>query len=206
MTFDELLQEILGDVPKATGRDIHRASNRVVGQLNRRLGGVYTIDIAYTSGAAATGYTWTAGTYELTLADYIKALKKVWVGDDEFIRKDYDFVINVSTGYYFATKGRDAIVFPSAVLSATSDDLVLEIYKKIINFTSTARSTTMTIPTQMERVLVDGVMTWLLALPKYKDEDLYAIFKEQYERGLDELETLENFRFTRSMTELEYSV
>ena len=77
-------------------------------------------EVAYTSGAASTGYTWTAASYALTLNTYVKALKKVWIGDNEYTQRDYNTLINISSGYYYAKKGRNVIVFPSAVLSAAS--------------------------------------------------------------------------------------
>ena len=204
MTFKELQQEILGDLPKVTGNDIFRACKRVIGQINRRIDGIDTIEVAYTSGAAATGYTWSSSTFEFTLNDYVKAIQKIWIGDQEYTQQDYNYLINISSGYYYAKKGRNIIVFPSAVLSATSDDLLLEIYKKIENFADTDPDTVMTIPESFENVVIDGVMKWLLGLPKFKDKDLYDEFKENYERGLSEIETLEHFKFTRSLTDMEY--
>lgn len=204
MTFKELQQEILGDLDKVTGNDIFRACKRVVAQINRRIDGIDTIEVAYTSGAASTGYTWTAASYALTLNSYVKALKKVWIGDNEYTQRDYETLINISSGYYYAKKGRNVIVFPSAVLSATSDDLLLEIFKNIENFADTDPATVMTIPDSFKEVVIDGVMKWLLALPKFKDKDLYDEFTANYERGLEEIETLENFKFSRSLTDMEY--
>ena len=204
MTFAELHDEITADIPDVKAMQIFRAANRVIKQINRRVTGIFTLETAYTSGSAASGYTWDATNFELTLHVDIKQLHRVYVLKQEYDSIDYNDLRNITSGYYYAYKDRDTIVFPQNVIEAATDIMYLEVYKKILAFTDTARATEITIPEQIETVLLDGVTSYLYAMPSYKDKDMYDVVKADYERGLDELDTLEHFRFPPVNSAMEY--
>jgi len=204
MTFAELHDEIKADIPDAKVQQILRAANRVIKQINRRVTGIFTLETAYTSGSAASGYTWDSTNFELTLHTDIKQLLRVYVLKQEFSPIDYNYLRNITSGYSYAFKDRDTIVFPYDVVDAATDIMYLEIYKKILDFADTTRTTSITVPTQIETVIFDGVLSYLYAMPSYKDKDMYEVVKSDYERGLDELDTLEHFRFPPANIAMEY--
>ena len=204
MTFAELFDEVKADIPDATIKQVLRGGNRVIQQINRRIIGVFVLDTAYTSSAAATGYSWDSTNFELTLNTYVKSLYEVYIDKQKYRLIEYNALKNLSSGYFYALKDRDTIVFPSDVVSAATNVMYLEIYKKILEFADFDRATSITIPAAAERVLIDGVLTYLLKLPKLKDDDLYKSFKEDYDQGLQELDALESSRYTPIDIDLEY--
>ena len=192
MTFLSLVDEIKADINDVTNRNAFRVANMVIQQINQRVAGIFGVEVAYTAGAAASGYTWSSPTLTLP-SGTIKKVLEVYVDEQQFDEIEYSTIKNITTGFYYAYLDKDNIVFGYNVVptaGGSSEIIYLEVYKEIDEFADTAEATTITIPIQAERVLNDGVMAYLLALPEYKDTDMQALFNGYYERGITELEAL----------------
>lgn len=144
-----------------------------------------------------TDYTWDNVNKELTLPEYVKEVIEVFENGVELENRGYEYTKDSdnSSENIFTFVNRKKIALPTKLMDAASDIFEVKMLKDLDLISSDASSTDVDIPQQLDQTLISGVMMYLLAKPKYKDPDLFAINKDAYDKGLKDAETLEIQRF-----------
>ena len=136
--------------------------------------------IAAASKANQYSFDWTNST--VTLGTRTKIVEQVFINDLELEMKDQPYAYDSDrTKDYVATfTGRSVMHLPSNRFTGSGDTLKFRIEKDISVIDTTDCDTEIDIPLQYEQVLISGAKYCLLALPKYKDADMYAVEQQNY--------------------------
>jgi hypothetical protein len=136
--------------------------------------------IAAASKANQYSFDWTNST--VTIGPRTKIVEEVFINDLELEMKDQPYAYDSDrTKDYVATFiGRSVIHIPSNRFTGADDTLKFRIEKDISVIDTTDWDTEIDIPLQYEQVLISGAKYCLLALPKYKDADMYAVEQQNY--------------------------
>ena len=145
--------------------------------------------ITATNKAKQYSFDWTNST--VTLGSRTKIVDQVFIDDLELEIKDQPYAYNSDrTKDYVATfTGRRVMHLPSNRFTGSGDTLKFRVEKDLSVIDTTDWDTTIDIPSQYEQVLISGTKYCLLALPKYKDADLYTVEQQNY---TSEMQALQN--------------
>tara|TARA_R110002020_G_scaffold82687_7_gene205062 strand:- start:2453 stop:3349 length:897 start_codon:yes stop_codon:yes gene_type:complete len=145
--------------------------------------------IAATSKTNQYSFDWTNST--VTLGARTKIVEQVFINDLELEIKDQPYAYDSDrTKDYVATfTGRRIMHLPSNRFTGSGDTLKFRVEKDLSVIDTTDWDTTIDIPSQYEQVLISGTKYCLLALPKYKDADLYTVEQQNY---TSEMQALQN--------------
>ena len=136
-------------------------------------------------------FDWTNST--VTLGPRTKVVDQVFIDNLELEIKDHEYTYNTDrTKEYIATfTGRRIMHLPSSRFSGINSTLKFKVEKDISIIDTTDWDTEIDIPAQYEQVLISGAKYCLLALPKYKDADQYAVEQQNYTSEIQALQILE---------------
>ena len=143
---------------------------------------------------------------ELTVPSDVKEIIKVFENNKELDPRSFESVndSNNSTKLIYNVRGRSKIRFPSGVGDSADDEIHLEINKDISEFLNTASAASIEIPASMKETIIAGTLSYLLATPEFKDEDLFALNKDAYDSGLRAITELEIVRLPNAKHDRDY--
>lgn len=147
--------------------------------------------IAAASKAKQYSFDWTNST--ITLGSRTKSVDQVFIDNLELEIKDHEYTYDSDrTKDYIATfTGRRIMHLPSNRFTGSGDTLKFRVEKDLATIDTTDWDTETDIPAQYEQVLISGTKYCLLALPKYKDADMYAVEQQNYTSEIQALQSLE---------------
>ena len=201
MNFGEINSQIQADISGLTQKlEVLRALNRVIRDINARFPGHLQVETGLTNSAgtltASTDYTWDNTNKILTLPDYCKKLLMVFENNTELERRGFEFVKDSDNDdeLAFAIHSRNKISL-AGDLADTADDIIqIKMLKDFTVLTSSASSTTLDTPDQLDEVLLNGIRYYIYAKPAYRDDVLLKLSGEQYTEGLKAVMELEETR------------
>lgn len=143
---------------------------------------------------------------ELTVPSDVKEIIKVFENNLELDSRSFEFVndSNNSTELVYNIRQRSKIRFPSGIGDGVDDEIHVKVNKDVSEFLNTASAASIEIPTSMKETIISGTLSYLLATPEFKDEDLFALNKDSYDSGLEAISELEKERSPSAKHERDY--
>jgi hypothetical protein len=231
MLFYDIYQDISIELPEQPNINIVRSEiNKVIRRINHEIGlwrelirvspstittninsmsttniNADTSDTIEDMGRFRFGWDWNSIEKRLRLDDNVMEVTEVYLDDEEWQKVDYEKAMdsNNSTEKYWAQIGR-FIYFPKD-LSSSSEILKVR-GKKTYTFLDSVinEDTTIDLPESYRQLLISGTLFALTSRPKYKDEDIFGLHKEIFDKELISLRAqyanLEATYTTRDMT------
>jgi len=189
MNFGEINKIVQADIPGLTQKkEVLRAINRTIRNINRLYPGelVTETTTSVSSGTPSDqgDYTYDDTTNKLTIIPAIKEIHKAYYNDEQLEERGFELVKEYPDEKFYHITARNNILLPANLFSNDDGDLQIQADKEISTISATADDTSIDIPQQLEQTLIDGVEYFLLAKPQYKNGDLLAQAKEEYQLGL----------------------
>ena len=154
----------------------------------------------------SVSYQFDAENNELTVPSDVKEIIKVFENNVELDSRSFEFVndSNNSTELVYNIRERSKIRFPSGIGDTAADELHVKVNKDVSEFLNTASAAFIEIPTSMKETIISGTLSYLLATPEFKDQDLFALNKDSYDSGLALISELEIERSPAAKHERDY--
>ena len=151
-------------------------------------------------------YQFDAENNELTVPSDVKEIIKVFENNVELDPRSFEFVndSNNSTELVYNIRERSKIRFPSGIGDTAADELHVKVNKDVPEFLNAASAAFIEIPTSMKETIIAGTLSYLLATPEFKDQDLFALNKDAYASGLSAISELEKERSPSAKHERDY--
>lgn len=128
----------------------------------------------------ASGYSWNAADYCLSLPQNVTKVKTVYIEDMEFSRVGYDELKeSEETDLVFAQVGRD--LFFTYDLSTILDDLFI-VCQKPYPLIDSGDTEYTDMRENFQALLESGAVYMLSVKPRYKNADMAQIYKEMFEK------------------------
>lgn len=128
-------------------------------------------------------WDWDSNDKVLRLSDNVVEVKELYIDDEEWQQVSYETVqdTNNSSSHIWAQVGR-FIYFPIDLYNSTNmcDILVNKSYSYVTP--AIAEASLIDLPESFRQLLISGTIYALTSRPKYKDEDIFNLNKETYER------------------------
>ena len=231
MLFYDIYQDISIELPEQPNINIVRSEiNKVIRRINHEIGlwrelirvspstittninsmsttniNADTSDSIEDMGRFRFGWDWNVTDKRLRLDDNVMEVTEVYLDDEAWQKVDYAKVMdsNNSTEKFWAQIGR-FIYFPKDL--AGSSEILKIRGKKTYTFLDSVinEDTTIDLPESYRQLLISGTLFALTSRPKYKDEDIFGLHKEIFDKELISLRAqyanLEATYTTRDMT------
>ena len=211
LLFYDIYQDIAIELPEQPNINIVRSEiNKVIRRINHEIGlwrelirvspstittsinemsttdiDSETSDTIEDMGRFRFGWDWSSTDKRLRLDDNVMEVTEVYLDDEEWQKVDYEKAMdsNNSTEKYWAQIGR-FLYFPKD-LSGSSEIVKIrgkKTYPYIDNVIG--EDSVIDLPESYRQLLISGTIFALCSRPKYKDEDLFALHKEMFDKEL----------------------
>ena len=211
LLFYDVYQDIAIELPEQPNINIVRSEiNKVIRRINHEVGlwrelirvSPSTINTAINSmsttainadtsdtiedmGRFRFGWDWNSAEKRLRLDDNVMEVDEVYLDDEVWEKVTYEKAMdsNNSTEKYWAQIGR-FLYFPKDL--STSTEILKIRGKKTYTYVETVidDDSIIDLPESYRQLLISGTLFALCSRSKYKDEDLFAVHKEIFEREL----------------------
>lgn len=140
------------------------------------------------------GYQWDNENWKLMLPSYVKKVFKIYENNNELNNRGYEYINTNSDKPVYTMVTRQIIQLASEIMDTVDDELKLKIFKEYEPLTDKTSGTKINIPQQYRGILQSGVMSYILAKPKYRNPVLFEQNKYRYALGLSEIKKQEAVR------------